>query len=202
MKHYRDRNALIRTILPDSIVAEVGTQSGDFAAEILKQNPYRLYLIDIWKQQGGDYEADPANVSDAEHEAKYQAVLRRFAREIEMGQVVVLRMDSLAATAEMPDGILDVVYLDANHTKAAVAADLRALAPKMNEVGRIMGHDYTESAQAKKMKFGVVEAVKEFCLEGEWRMIGITDDEWPSYELERVSGNAKRETEKVLAGVA
>ena len=45
MKHYRDRNALIRTILPDSIVAEVGTQSGDFAAEILKQNPYRLYLV-------------------------------------------------------------------------------------------------------------------------------------------------------------
>ena len=186
MKHYPDRNALLRTILPDSIVAEVGVQLGDFAAEILKREPYRLYLIDIWAEQKGDYEADVANVSQERQEANYQAVLNRFSREIAEGQVVVIRKPSLEAVHELVDCILDAVYLDANHTKEAVADDLRAWAPKVNDAGRILGHDYTERPEAKKMKFGVVEAVNEFCGEGEWKMVGITDDEWPSYELERV----------------
>lgn len=186
MNSYPDRNSLIRTLAPDSIVAEVGTQRGDFAAEILKTNPYRLYLIDVWARQTGDYEADVANVDDGGHEANYRYVCGRFAREIESGQVVVMRMPSVEAAKQIVDGIMDAVYLDANHTKRALAEDLRVWAPKLNVVGRIMGHDYTDRPEAKKMKFGVIEAVTEFCEEGQWKLVGLTKDEWPSYELERV----------------
>lgn len=186
MNTYPDRNALIRTLAPDSIVAEVGTQRGDFAAEILKTKPYRLYLIDVWAQQKGDYEADIGNIDDGGQEANYRHVCERFADEIESGQVVVLRMTSMEAARHVAEGILDAVYLDANHTKRAVSEDLNVWAQKVNEVGRIMGHDYTDRPEAKKMNFGVIEAVTEFCAKGEWALVGLTQDDWPSYELERV----------------
>lgn len=186
MKTYPDRNAMIRTLAPDSIVAEIGTQRGDFAAEILKTNPYRLYLIDVWAHQKGDYEADVANVDDGGQQANYRYVCERFAREIETGQVVVMRMSSIEAASKIADDVLDAVYLDANHTKRAVSEDLRAWAPKVNGLGVIMGHDYTDRPEALKMKFGVIEAVTEFCEEGQWKLVGLTKDEWPSYELERV----------------
>jgi len=187
LRCYDSRVAMINTLPPDSVVAEIGVQIGDFAAEILKTQPYRLYLVDIWRQQKGDYEADVANVDDAAQEANYQTVLRRFAREIETGQVVVIRKPSLEAAKDIVDGLLDAVYLDANHTRQAVLEDLYAWEPKLNETGRIMGHDYTDRDEAKLMGFGVIEAVRDFCLSGEWRMTGITDEEWPSYELERVT---------------
>lgn len=67
-----------------------------------------------------------------------------------------LEMSSLAATNMYTDGSLDFVFIDADHSYAAVAADIDAWLPKVRKGGIIAGHDYCEWPG-----FGVIQAVTE-----------------------------------------
>ena len=46
------------------------------------------------------------------------------------------------APADVPDGSLDFVYIDANHEQTFVTQDLRAWHPKVRAGGIMSGHDY------------------------------------------------------------
>lgn len=54
----------------------------------------------------------------------------------------ILRKPSLEAARLFRDGSLDIVYVDGDHTFAAVAADLYAWYPKVKSGGILSGHDY------------------------------------------------------------
>lgn len=61
--------------------------------------------------------------------------------------------DSVASAAEVPDGSLDFVFIDADHSYEAVRRDIEAWRGKVRQGGWIGGHDYNR-------KFpGVVRAV-------------------------------------------
>ena len=66
-------------------------------------------------------------------------------------------LDSVAAAAMYADGELDFVFVDADHSAAAVAADLLAWWPKIKAGGVLAGHDYDALDWP-----GVVAAVNEF----------------------------------------
>ena len=53
-----------------------------------------------------------------------------------------LRMPSVDGARLVPDGSLDIVYLDGNHTAPFVRADVEAWAPKVRPSGLDAGHDY------------------------------------------------------------
>jgi hypothetical protein len=53
----------------------------------------------------------------------------------------LLQADSAAAAAAFADGSVDAVFVDANHSADAVAADIRAWLPKLSATGVIAGHD-------------------------------------------------------------
>lgn len=66
-----------------------------------------------------------------------------------------LEMPSLEAAKLVPDDFFDFVFLDADHSYAAVKADIAAWRPKVEPGGWLCGHDYG------KVQYGVTEAVDE-----------------------------------------
>lgn len=68
----------------------------------------------------------------------------------------VLMMTTREALALVQDGSLDFVFIDADHSAAAVAGDITYWRPKVRPGGWLGGHDY----HARKFP-GVVTAVNE-----------------------------------------
>lgn len=116
--------------------AEIGVWQGRFSEQLCLANPgVQLLCVDPWKAYD-DY-GDPKNEQSRLEEAWRQTVKRlsRYRCEIR-------RQTSIEAAKTVPDGSLDFIFLDANHGKAFVLADLEAWVPKVRSGGVISGHDY------------------------------------------------------------
>ena len=116
--------------------AEIGVWRGSFSAYLCKTIPgLHLTCVDPWIRYGG-YE-DPKNQQAGLEDAYVQAcaVLEPYGCDIK-------RMTSKKAAALVPDGSLDFIFVDGNHGKDYVLADLEAWVPKVRSSGIISGHDY------------------------------------------------------------
>jgi methyltransferase family protein len=164
---------------------EIGVAKGEFSKAILDiVRPFKLHLVDPWEHQcRDDYDKDPSNAGDDEQESRYRAVLDRFAAEIGESRVIVHRRYSQDVATQFADGQLDWVYIDGLHSYEGVRSDLELYRPKVKPDGIIMGHDYTNHANAQAMKFGVVEAVNEFVEREGFSFIALTQDVFPTYVL-------------------
>ena len=190
---FHPRDTLLSLLPEAGTVAEVGVAKGAFSRRILELNhPRILHLIDPWaKQDEEDYAPDPANAPQDIQDERMDKVLKRLKAPIKRGQVVVHREFSGAAAATFEPAAFDWVYIDAMHTYDAVLADLRAFAPLVKADGFLAGHDFSNHAIAKDMNFGVIEAVKAFVEESDWRLLCVTADEYPSYVLARRGANER-----------
>jgi hypothetical protein len=173
-------------LLPQrSCGAEIGVAQCLFANEIIKRvNPLIFYLIDCWKHQDGNYGCDPANCKQEDMDHMYEQALL-FKNDYKDGEITIIRDFSLNAAPLIPDGFFDWIYLDANHNFDNVLFDLVAYEPKIKKNGIILGHDYRNDDISNAMGFGVVRAVDSFCKIRKWKIVTMTDDEWPSYLLKR-----------------
>lgn len=157
-----DRERLLEELPAGAVVAELGVDEGDFARRIhAVTRPETLYLVDPWD-------------TDRYHEGKMRRVEERFAREIEAGQVRVVRKRSEAALAEFPDGYLDWVYIDTTHLYAQTLKELELSRQKVKEGGLIAGHDYCVGNPSAALAYGVVPAVHRFCAEHDWELVFLT----------------------------
>eukprot|EP00927_Polykrikos_kofoidii_P048748 TRINITY_DN42963_c0_g1_i1.p1 TRINITY_DN42963_c0_g1~~TRINITY_DN42963_c0_g1_i1.p1 ORF type:complete len:467 (-),score=80.86 TRINITY_DN42963_c0_g1_i1:81-1481(-) len=109
-------------------VAEVGVEAANTSQRLLERNP-RLSYIGV----------DPYVNNDV----VYADVLRRLASFTDVGRFKLHRSRSLDAAAEVADGSLDLVFLDARHDYEAVAADIEAWRPKVGLGGILSGHDFS-----------------------------------------------------------
>lgn len=166
--------------------AEIGVYRGDFSEQILKTAVATLHLVDCWQCQKGDYEKDPSNINQGGQDANYREVQSKFARYIHSGRVCLYRLFSKAASEEFEPGQLDWVYIDADHTYQGCLQDLIRWAPKVKRGGFLSGHDYADNKYTRAMEFGVVAAVTRFCEDYGWKLVAVTDEDWPSYKLERI----------------
>ena len=159
-----------------SLAVEVGVHRGEFSEVILSRWPGILYMVDRWKHVDG-YE-DIANVSDSDHVACMEAAKKVCARHADRG--ICFMASSLGAASCTKDGWFDAVYIDADHSKAGVLADLQAWVPKVRSGGVIAGHDYLDGVLDEGV-FGVKSAVLEFF--GREPDI-VTDEKWPTWLYE------------------
>ncbi len=124
-------------------MAEIGVYRGDFAAHILQhcQGLTAYYMIDPWRHLVGWNK--PANQDDA--------VFEEFLREAEKktdfaaGKRVILRGKTTEVVDQIPDGELDLAYIDGDHTLKGIAIDLQRLYPKVRTGGFLGGDDFTRS---------------------------------------------------------
>jgi len=141
------------------IGAEVGVHHGYFSYYLLRHSDLELlYSIDTWAGKHGDL------VNDA------RAYLLQFGDRSR-----IMHMASIDAARLIDDNSLDFVYIDANHCKNAVAAELQAWHPKIRSGGMVAGHDYV-----RKRKCGVIDAVDEFISSHE-EQLQLTDEVWKSW---------------------
>ena len=172
-----DRDELLECMPKGGKVAELGVDEGNFSARILEiTNPATLHLVDVW----GDARY---------HEGKALSVQSRFADEIENGQVNITRGLSLEAVDAFEDGYFDWIYIDTDHSYQTTIQELQQWAPKVKANGVIAGHDYTMGNFTSGYKYGVIEAVAEFCTQNNWTLSYLTADfaESNSFAIKRMA---------------
>jgi predicted O-methyltransferase YrrM len=125
------------------VVAELGTDKGDFARQIVaRSRPRELHLIDI------DYsQFDPAGLAEPQVRRH-----RGLAHEV---------------IATFPDNTFDWVYIDADHSHAGALTDARAAAPKIMPGGFMVFNDFAH-ADPHGGRYGVHRAVVDFAIESGW----------------------------------
>jgi predicted O-methyltransferase YrrM len=157
-----DRVALLKALPAGAVGAEIGVDQGEFTQLILQHaQPAVLHLVDNWATR-------------RYNDAKADAVKARFAERIADGRVVLHRALSLQAVGDFADASLDWIYIDSSHAYDVTAGELRAYAPKMKPGGIIAGHDYSMGNWEKGFRYGVIEAVHEFCVRDGWELLYLT----------------------------
>ena len=128
-------------------VAEIGVWRGELSRRILQQcvSVTKLYLVDPWHpiiMQHGErwaYVGPGTSVEEMEN-AMAEAV-----RETEVfGKTTVLRLPSVEAAKQIPDGSLAAVIVDAVHFQNTVMEDIAAWRPKLRTGGLMIGDDFGE----------------------------------------------------------
>lgn len=128
---------------PGMVVAEIGCYDGATAQQWLKivQSQYgKGFLVDNFLGNPGVVEGNEHGAASYQPQAvraRLQERLRPFANIT----VTVLDGDSAAMAKEVPDGVLDVCFIDADHRYTPFCRDLDAWQPKVRKGGILCGHD-------------------------------------------------------------
>jgi predicted O-methyltransferase YrrM len=159
-----DRLSLLALLPKHGVVAELGVAAGDFSRQICKIcQPSKLHLVDIWG-------------SERYGEALYLSVNSHFQQQQQRGEVIIHRKPSLEALESFPDQTFDWVYIDTTHSYELTRDELRACARKVKSTGIIAGHDYIQGNWRSQYRYGVIEAVHEFCVKYNYRVLYLTMD--------------------------
>ncbi|MDY7013905.1 MAG: class I SAM-dependent methyltransferase [Cyanobacteriota bacterium] len=148
-----NRYKMLERMPQNGICAEIGIMHCEFSERILEiAKPKKLHLVDI----------DPNAANTAR---------RKFAREIESGQVEVHLGNSPDIIKSWPARYLDWIYIDGDHSYSGAKRDLEAAHQKLKPQGVMAINDYIYFSPSDFSKYGVVEAVNEFCLKYDYELI-------------------------------
>ena len=174
---------------------EIGVFKGYFSKVILSKWGGTLYMVDVWRGLGDEYE-DMSNHNN--HSDAYLNTMKNV--EGYEDRSVMIRANSKIASEIFEDESLDFVYIDANHAYDFVVEDIKLWFPKLKKGGVFSGHDYldmdwyndpnycpngkdkyiyTNTFQGTQFYngiFGVNPAVDEFCKEHNYE-VNVTK-EW------------------------
>lgn len=181
-KHIRNlemlvsREAMLDRFPKGGICAEIGVNEGEFSQKIYAHTlPAELHLIDAWA------------------EARYHDGLRVgvetiFKNEIANKKVFLHHGYSTEIIPGFNNEYFDWVYLDTGHDYRLTIQELNLLKPVMKPGGIIAGHDYVMGNWVKGIRYGVMEAVHEFCARENWEIIYLTINlpESPSFAIRAI----------------
>jgi hypothetical protein len=182
------RESMIRSLVREGMVGcELGVFAGEFAERLARQSPKSLTLIDSWSSPDGmlfSGDVDGNNGVSLPQDYLYGLVVSRFAK---YPHVTVLRGWTYDLIPTLDDGSLDYVYIDADHSYEGMKRDLKLIQSKLKPDGLLMGHDYEMNFQKATIpwKFGVQQAVDEFCKETDYTLVAKAMDGCVSFCLQR-----------------
>jgi len=146
-----DRTELIKRLPRDAIVAEVGTQFGNFAKQILElSRPREFHIFDL-----------SFNCFDRLF----------FDAEILSGRVILHEGDSSTAMSALPDALFDWIYIDGDHSFEGVSSDIREAKRLIRPDGYLVFNDYTVYSHLEGIEYGVMRAVNDLCLDDNFEMV-------------------------------
>lgn len=172
-----NRLELLQKLPQEGIAAELGVDTGSFSSQILKENkPKTLHLIDVWD-------------STRFNQTLLDKIKSKFEQQIRLKSVVINRSLSHEAVHDFPDNYFDWIYIDTTHKYLQTKLELELYAQKIKPGGIIAGHDYCMGNWEKSFKYGVIEAVHEFCVTHKWRLKYLTMDikENQSFAIEKIN---------------
>ena len=144
------------------IGAEIGVWEGALSKQLLDNQPnLTLHMIDLWQPwtpKDKTYTTDNdlmSRTSADEFESIYRDVIKL--SEPFGNRVIIRRGDSVSVAATYDDDYFDFVFIDAEHSEAALTLDIAAWWSKVKPGGWLGGHDYEHSDFP-----GVTKAVNAF----------------------------------------
>jgi hypothetical protein len=153
--------------LCNGIGVELGVWRGSHAARLLKRKTIaKLYLVDPYLPHG--------EVLDrVRMERCYRIAFRRVNRfEPRRWDFKLLTLTLAAMT--FADSSLDFIYIDANHSEAAVYQDLTLWLPKIKSGGLIGGHDWNlESVKAAMKRFSLENGLQIHHARFDWWFVKL-----------------------------
>jgi hypothetical protein len=121
--------------------AEIGVYEGEFTEILCLAGVERIYAIDPWAAYNiKEKYKDVDTVSQERQDFLYGHAHRTLDK---YPNCTIIRKGSIEALADFEDESLDFVYIDADHSFAAVAADIMGWSRKVKIGGIVSGHDYT-----------------------------------------------------------
>ena len=171
-----DRSEMLSKLKKGGEVAEIGVAQGEFSELILKiTEPDLLHLVDVWN-------------SKTYHAGLFKKVADKFKNLIDEGRIQILRKLSTDAAENFDDNYFDWIYIDTDHSYATTREEFVKYAPKVKHDGIIAGHDYTMGIWSSLNRYGVIEAVHEFCVKYEWELVYLTVEptENQSFAIRRI----------------
>jgi hypothetical protein len=177
VKLLTNREELIKALPKHGIVAELGVDEGCFSEIIINiAQPKKLHLIDFWGSKRYNQE-------------KRTKVEQKFAKKIEVNLVEINLGLSTQVVDSFTDRYFDWIYIDTSHSYETTIAELELYREKVKEKGIIAGHDYILGNWNGLVRYGVIEAVYEFCVKYDWEIIFLTAElnNNPSFAIRRIN---------------
>jgi glycosyltransferase involved in cell wall biosynthesis len=147
---------------------ELGVAFGGHSEAILRTGVSKLYGVDSYRHRS-NYD-DPMNLSQPDFDRLYDRTCRRLSYYGD--RFIPIRRDSDKAVSDVP-GLVDFVYIDADHSYEGVFSDLCRWITKVRIGGIIGGHDY-----GHKDFPGVRQAIDEFFRRFGWQVHVEGDGVW------------------------
>lgn len=118
--------------------AELGAYDGRCMGRLLARHPgLHMIGVDLWAPQpGNDGPEDYALWPHKVHEDQCRRRVQVFGSRADL-----IKAGTVGAAMHVPEGSLDFVFIDADHSEQAVRADIAAWAPKLKGSGWLIGHD-------------------------------------------------------------
>ena len=145
---------------PHAYGAEIGVNHGETQLHLLRHLPgiVRLFAVDPWTNYPGYRKSLAA--AKWRKQKTFEAALARYEKRLDeygvRNKVCIMRCQSRDAAAFVEDGLLDWVFIDANHAYEYVREDIALWTPKVKPGGIVAGHDYMD-----RKEWGVIRAVHE-----------------------------------------
>lgn len=170
-----NRTELLKLLPKSATVAELGVDEGGFSKQIMEIcQPQKLHLIDLWG-------------SKRYNQNKKQGVEKQFESEIAEGRVEINLGYSTQVVGQFEDQYFDWIYIDTDHTYKTTRDELEMYRPKVKPGGIMAGHDFIKGNFEGMVRYGVIDAVYEFCKKHDWELIYLTMEMTypPSFAIRR-----------------
>lgn len=171
------REEMLDMLPKNGVVAEIGVDQGKFSEKILEINqPRKLHLVDMWGTKRYS-------------QTKRQGVENKFKDKIKDKSIEINLGLSTEVVDSFADDYFDWIYIDTNHSYKTTYEELEKYSSKVKKGGVIAGHDYIIGNWNGMVRYGVIEAVYEFCIKYNWQILYLTaeNQENPSFAIKRMS---------------
>ena len=150
--------------------AEIGVSTGNYSICLFTEIPgLTLLCVDTWMK----YHGIGRSHSNQRQNRHYKEAIQR----LKGYDAVFMRMKSMEAVKQIPDGSLDFVFIDANHQYEFVLEDIREWSKKVRPGGIVSGHDYYNFH-----KSGIIEAVATYIHDNPFIELNLTTTHEPPDE--------------------
>jgi SAM-dependent methyltransferase len=170
---YADRIEMLKSFSSRQglTIAEIGVAYGDFSESILNiLNPKSFHAYDLFHFHTVPViwgEKTENTLKGLTHRSFYE---KRFAREIDAGQVLVFEGDSVTEMEKREDGTYDIIYIDGDHHYNGVYRDAMVSMRKLKPGGFLIFNDYIYFDHIGGYHYGIIQVVNDLCVNHGWKI--------------------------------
>jgi hypothetical protein len=171
---YADRWHMIDNLGPKKLdsVVELGVALGDFSTALIERyQPNIFYAIDLFTlhEYASLWDRDTAQIFKGRTHAEVYAERMLNYRD----RMAIQQGDGADELAKLPDGSIDLIYIDGSHSYDNVVRDGAAARKKIRPGGILIFNDYIIWSHLETTWYGVVPVVNDLVVNGGGKVVAF-----------------------------